>query len=78
MENDFVALTRDCILAEPGKGSGCVKAAALTYGKSPGGHRGFKDKKNAMSTFIEILISLPPSILAVILIKEKLQNNKDD
>ncbi|STY83381.1 Uncharacterised protein [Mobiluncus mulieris] len=31
-----------------------------------------------MTNLIQILISLPPSILAVILIKEKLQNNKKD
>lgn len=58
--------------------SASVTAIALKHGKSPGGHRGFKDKENAMSTFIEILISLPPSTLAVFLIKEKLRNNKDD
>lgn len=64
------------ILTEPGRYLDCVRASALTHGKSPGGNRGFEERIPEMNTVIQILISLPEAILALLIIHEKLHKNK--
>lgn len=53
-----------------------VRASALTTVK-PRGYPGLWGKDIKMITVIEILISLPEAILALILIREKVQKLKD-
>lgn len=56
-----------------------VRATALTTGKPRRSFRGLEEKEIEMIAFIEILISLPEAILALILIFEKMhRNSKED
>lgn len=54
-----------------------VRATALTTEKPQDATLGLEDKEIKMIAFIEILISLPEAILALILIREKVQKPKD-
>lgn len=54
-----------------------VRAPALTKVKPQGCILGLEDKEIKMIAFIEILVSLPEAILALILIREKVQKPKE-
>lgn len=55
-----------------------VRATALTKGKPRRSFRGLEDKEIKMIAVIEILISLPEAILALILIFEKMHRNSEE